>query len=196
MAVLFSDLLAKGIRQGKVPAREQEARNWYRRTARSYTNVNERQLLRGDRDRMTSKPMIGAMYMFSYSAKNRATLPYYDKFPLIFPFRVAKGGFYGINMHYLPPALRAKLMDSLYDITNNKKYDESTRLKLSYSVLSSASKFKGFKPCVKQYLNTQVKSRFVYVYPSEWDLALFLPVENFVGASKQKVWADSRKMIT
>ena len=86
-------------------------------------------------------------------------------------------------------------MDALYAQTNNKKYDETTRLKVSYSVLSAATKFKEFKPTIKHYLDRQVKSRFLLVEPSEWDVALFLPTARFEGASKNKVWADSRKII-
>lgn len=101
----------------------------------------------------------------------------------------------GINMHYLPLPLRAKLMDSLYDVTNNKRYDDSTKLKLSYGILKGAEKFSLFKPTFKRYLNSQVRSRFVQIEPAEWDVALFLNSEQFVGAAKTKVWADSKKII-
>jgi hypothetical protein len=97
----------------------------------------------------------------------------------------------GINMHYLPLNYRAKLMDALYDVANNDKYDETTKLKFNYNVLNGASKYKYFAPCVKHYLTDQVRSRFLYVYPSEWDIALFLPTQRFVGATKGKVWKDS-----
>jgi len=197
MAQVFTDLLTQGIRQGKIPAREQEARNWYREKAKDYGRVSERSMFRQDGDnRLVSRPVNGSMYMFSYFAKHRETLPYFDQFPLIFPYKRVPGGFMGINLHYLPHTLRAQLMDALYDVANNKKYDETTKLKFNYKVLDGAAKYKAFKPCIKHYLNSQVKSRFIYVYPSEWDLALFLPTENFTGASKRKVWADSRKMIT
>jgi hypothetical protein len=62
---------------------------------------------------------IGKMYTFFYDPKHKETLPYYDLFPLIFVVGPAAGGFLGINLHYLPPVLRAKLMDSLYQILNN-----------------------------------------------------------------------------
>jgi hypothetical protein len=101
----------------------------------------------------------------------------------------------GINMHYLPHVLRAKLMDSLYDIASNDKYDETTKLRISYNVLNSAAKYKWFKPCIKHYLTSQVRSRFIYVYPAEWDIALFLPLERFDGATKSQVWKDSKKLI-
>lgn len=107
----------------------------------------------------------------------------------------AVGGFYGINLHYLPPQLRAKLMDSLYEIKNNSRYDESTKLRISYEILNSSSKFKFFKPTFKHYLTSNVRSKFIEINATEWDVALFLPTERFMKAKKTRVWADSRKRI-
>lgn len=195
MAILFDQILTKGVRAGQIPAREQKAREWFRDAAAGFGRVNESQLMRSDPDRMTAVPKIGSMYMFYYDAKNKETLPYWDRFPLIFPFKLLDDGFLGINLHYLPHPFRAKLMDALYDLTTNKRYDELTRLRLSYEILNSASRFRFFKPCVKHYLTDHVKSRFLYVYPSEWDIALFLPLERFQKARKTKVWSDSRRAL-
>ena len=87
-------------------------------------------------------------------------------------------------------------MDSLYDVTSNNRYDETTKLRINYQILNSASKFRYFKPCIKQYLFNQMQSKFVYVYPSEWDIALFLPLERFTKASKSQVWAETRKLVS
>ena len=133
------------------------------------------------------------MYLFQYKAKYADTLPYYDRFPMIFPFRVEGDRFWGINLHYLPHRLRAQLMDSLYDLVTNQRYDESTRIQGAWSTLNRASRIKIIKPCVKQYLFSQLESRFFYVYPSEWDIALFLPLERFQGASKTQVWSQSQR---
>ena len=196
MAVLFDEILNKGVRSGQIPARTAEARDWYRDTARTYKTVKENQFFGGkNKDRMMARPLIGGMYMILYDAKTKAKLPYYDRMPLIFPYRRVPGGFMGLNMHYIPLPLRARLMDALYDTANNSKYDETTRLKINYRILDSAAKYKHFKPCVKRYLNSQVQSKFMYVYPSEWDIALFLPTERFVGATKATVFADSRRQI-
>lgn len=195
MAKIFDQILLDGIRAGQMPARSSTAREWFRNKAKETGKVSESSILRQDKERLKNRTGIGRMYFFIYDAKHKASLPYYDKFPLIFPVDVAKGGFYGINFHYLPLQLRAQLMDALYDITNNKRYDESTQLKLSYGVLKGLEKFKPFKPTFKHYLTSQIRSRFVEVYPSEWDIALWLQSEQFVGASKTKVWADSRKII-
>ena len=194
MAIVFDDLLAKGVRAGEVPARTDSARAWYRDRART-TRIQPQTLIKIDRKRLTSRVMIGRMYHFFYDPKHKKTLPYYDRFPLIFPFKRVRGGFLGINLHYLPLRLRAKLMDELYGLTRDNRYDEDTRLKISYNVLNGAAKYKYFKPCVKHYLTPHVKSRFLEVYAAEWDIALFLPTERFVGAGKGAVHADSRKMI-
>ena len=195
MATLFDEILTKGVRTGQVPARTQAARTWYRDTAKEYRRVNDSKLMKGDSDRLTARPLVGQMYMYYYDAKHKETLPYFDRFPLVFPFKKVAGGFYGLNMHYLPLQLRAQLMDALYSTATNQRYDESTRLKLSYKLLDNAAKYKGFKPCVKRYLTSQLRSRFMYVYPSEWDVALFLPLERFQGASKTQVWSDTRRNI-
>jgi hypothetical protein len=195
MATIFDTVLTKGVRAGQIPARTEAARTWYRDTAQSYRRLDERALMKSDTERLTSRMQVGNCYMYYYDPKHKQTLPYYDRFPLVFPYRKVPGGFMGINLHYLPLIYRAKLMDALYDVTNNKNFDETTKLKMNYQVLSSAAKFKYFAPCVKHYLTEHLRSRFLYVYPSEWDIALFLPTSRFVGASKEKVWSDSKKII-
>ena len=171
-----------------------EARNWLRQKAAEVRSVNPKATITQG-PVLTNRIITGEMYLFAYDPKTKDDLPYYDRFPLVFPFRRVTGGFYGINMHYLPPLLRAKLMDALYDTINNDKMDETTRLRINYRILQSAAKFRFFEPCVKHYLNNHVKSRFLKVDPTQWDVALFLPLERFAKANKLRVYADSKKKI-
>lgn len=203
MAAIFNEILLKGIRTGQVPARSSAAREWYReqakgvsRTARNRSQGDKliKELKSDTERRQDDRFRMGNMYLFAYDPKHKDTLPYYDRFPLIFPINKAKGGFLGINMHYLPPILRAKLMDQLYTVLNNKNFDETTKLTASYKILNGAAKFKEFKPCIKHYLNAHVKTKPAYINPTEWDIALFLPTQKFVGATATKVYADSRKI--
>jgi len=190
---IFTDMLEKAADPTHAT---NNANLWLREQAQSVRNVsNPKQLLTKQTDRMVTAITVGRMYLFMYDPKMKDELPYYDRFPLIFPFKRVQGGFYGINMHYLPHMLRAKLMDSLYSLANNKNYDDSTKLKLSYQLLQRASKFKYFEPCVKHYLNSHVRTRFLWVPADQWETALFLPLERFVGATKQQVWRDSRRMV-
>jgi len=190
---IFTDMLEKAADPTHAT---NNANLWLREQAQSVRNVsNPKQLLTKQTDRMVTAITVGRMYLFMYDPKMKDELPYYDRFPLIFPFKRVQGGFYGINMHYLPHMLRAKLMDNLYSLANNKNYDDSTKLKLSYQLLQRASKFKYFEPCVKHYLNSHVRTRFLWVPADQWETALFLPLERFVGATKQQVWRDSRRMV-
>ena len=194
MATIFDTIITQGVRSGQIPARTDQARAWYRDTAKQFgKNINEKSLLNKDKTRLVSKIKPGNMYMFMYDPKYKETLPYYDRFPLIFPFRVEGDRFWGINLHYLPHKIRAQLMDSLYDLVNNQRYDETTRIQGTFELLNRAARSRWIQPCVKQYLFSQMNSRFMYVYPSEWDIALFLPLERFSKASKSQVWADSKR---
>ena len=130
-----------------------------------------------------------------YDPKTKETLPYYARFPLTIMVGPAPKGFYGLNLHYLPLDLRAKLLDSLLDTINNKRYDESTRFRLSYDMLNRASKMRAFKPCFKRYLTSHVRSRLARVDAPEWEIATFLPTADFEKASLRKVYSDSRRKI-
>lgn len=195
MATLFTNMIEKGLRSGQAPARTEQAREWYRNTAAKIKTVNEKSFFNGDPSRLVSNPILGSMYMFFYYPKHAEKLPYYDTFPLVFPFEKADGGFLGLNMHYLPPQLRANLMDGLYEYANNTKYNERTKLQLNYGLMKKVAKISMFEPCVKRYLKFQMRSKFMYIAPNEWDIALFLPTERFQKATTAKVWKDSKKQI-
>ena len=191
MAQIFDDILVRGVRAGQIPARTQDAREWFRNKAReSRSNARYPANIIDSGDK-TDDVRVGHMYHFLYDPKTKADLPYYDRFPLIFMVGPAKGGFYGINLHYLPHIMRAKLMDALYETATNKRYDQSTRLKISYEILKKAGRFKFFKPTFKHYLSGHVKSRFVEINSSDWDIALFLPTERFEKKDKQTVWSNA-----
>lgn len=138
---------------------------------------------------------IGSMFSFFYDPKLKKVLPYYDMFPLVFVIGPKPGGFLGINLHYLPPVLRAKLMDQLYATANNKRYDSTTKLRISYELLSKASRFRYFAPCVKHYLFDHVQSKYLKIEPKFWDVALMLPTEKFRKADADVVWNQSRSRV-
>jgi len=195
--MIFDNILIQGARQGIIPARTVAAREWYRSAAgKLMTNITPGVFeKRTDEARKVSSMEFGYMYAFKYDPKTKNDLPYYDTFPLIFPVRMDSDGFLGINFHYLPPVLRAKLMNALYSTLTNKKYDDTTKVKISYSILQSASKYRYFKPMLKKYLRSHVRSQFLEVQVNEWDIAIFLPTESFRKADTGRVWEESRKQI-
>jgi len=171
--------------------------SWFNKQVSSLAqqNITPNQVIKGDPSQNTTTIQPGSLYMYAYDPKTKEDLPYYDRFPLVFPFRKTADGFYGLNMHYLPYDLRIYLLDALLTFKNNSRWDETTKLKYSWALIDGVSKYKAAHPCVKQYLNSHVRSQFRRVSSADWATAMLLPVERFVGASKQQVWSDSRKKI-
>lgn len=194
MPSLFSKIQSDAERAGFLP-RTKESKDWFIRKIRSLTNITPSKILNDDSLEVRGKPLIGRMFMFLYDPKNKETLPYYDRFPLILMVGPAKKGFYGLNLHYLPPRQRAVFFDRLMEYTNNNKLDETTRFKLSYDLLSSTSRLKAFAPCFKHYLNDHITSKTVEILPKEWEIALFLPSDSFVGQKNVSIWQKTRSLV-
>lgn len=174
-----------------------DTRQWFRDKAASMLRANPREVIENGGNRLTkfNQTNIGKMYMFFYDAKNKETLPYFDRFPVIFLIDITKDGFMGLNLHYLPPHMRAKLMDALYSTLSNKKYDDTTKLRITYDLLRRTARMRFFKPCIKRYLFSHVRSNLVEVNSSDWDYVSMLPLERFQGANKTTVFKDSIKSL-
>ena len=195
MAISYIDRLQSQAFKAGITKNTKESLKWFQKQLRDIKSVNRRDLIKDENFRTRARPLTGRMFMYFYDPKHKKTLPYYDRFPLIFMVEKAKGGFYGINLHYLPHKFRAIFFDRLTDYATNERYDISTRLRLSYKLLNSATKLKYFEPCFKHYLSKHVKSKIIEVPASDWETVLFMPTENFKKSNKTKVWSDSRKMI-
>jgi hypothetical protein len=193
----YLDKLKDAIKTNSVTAKARAAGDWFRsivnRTKGQFSDETPKTILSRS-ENLVSKSVLGKMYFYSYDPKWKDKLPWYDTFPLVFPIERYPDGFLGLNFHYLPPKHRAILMDQLKMFANNKKYDETTKLKLTYDMLKGFTKIKRAKPTVHRYLTSKVKSKFVLVNADEWEVALFLPVERFRKATKKKVWAHSGRM--
>jgi hypothetical protein len=166
--------------------------NWYREQVSNLgKNVSGTQLLRNEK--LTSRIRPGEMYLFMYDPKLKLELPYYDAVPLVLPFKIVKGGFLGINLHYLPYLARYKLLGELSKLTLDKTINENTRIQISWQILNSSSKYLAATACVKHYLNDHLRSRFLKINYEDWITASMLPVENFKKVKKEKVWQDVKK---
>jgi len=193
----YLDKLKDAIKTNSVTARAKAAGDWFRsivnRTKGKFSDETPKTILQRS-ESLVSKSVLGKMYFYSYDPKWKNDLPWYDTFPLVFPIEKYKTGFLGLNFHYLAPKDRAILMDQLKMFANNKNYDETTKLMLTYDMLRGFSKIKRARPTVHRYLTSKIKSKFVLVNADEWEVALFLPVERFRKANKKKVWTHSGGM--
>ena len=205
-AFIFKKLLEQGGPSGKdVDA----AVDWFQEQT-SITPTRPLQIVRGtDSEQHTpirfkkrlrrGRYEWGRMVMFQYDPQAKATLPYYDKFPMGFIVDVTPDGFLMLNMHYLPPMLRANVMDALYQflpLQEGQELQDKDKLEMMpqpYRILKRYRRLRWYKGCLKRYLNTNIQSRIVTIYPKEWNMALFMPMtRTFRGASAQQVWRDTR----
>jgi len=193
MSNIFQKLELAAFRNQITP-RTKESREWFMKKAKVIKGINREALMKEEPLDRGARRIIGSMQMFFYDPKYKETLPYYDRFPLAIIVKPAKGGFLGMNLHYLPPILRAKFLDALMDNVTSKKSPDA-KFKLTTKLLASASDLEYYKPCIKHYLNEHVRSNFAEVKAPEWEIATFLPTALFEKADQRKVYNDSRRMI-
>ena len=192
MASLFDTLQAQAFRAGVTP-RSKESLTWFQNNVKKLGDVNQRKLLKDPALDATKNPKPGDMMMYFYDPKFKQELPYYDRFPLTLLVEPAKGGFYGLNLHYLSPGVRARFLDELMELAPKTMNDTSRLTRMRYSLLKGAKKYKEFQPCFKHYLMDHVESQIVRVPMTEWQIAIFLPTEQFKKVKAQSVWRYSRK---
>ena len=198
VAKTFQTQLVRAIRSGVVISKGKESLDYLSSAAKTLRNVTSASIIReAEKSELVNinQLSIGKMYFFYYDAKWKDTLPYWDRFPCIFPLSRTNQYLLGLNLHYLPYDYRVELMDVLYDIENNAKSPENKRLQLSYGVLKATTQMKAYKPCIKKYLHSHVKSRFFKIPYEAWNVGAFLPVASWEKASESEVWAATRKML-
>ena len=131
---------------------------------------------------LAKRASLGSLYCYHYDPKYKMTLPYYDVFPMIMLIGVESDTFLGLNFHYLPPKLRATLLDRV-------------NAKVAGGVINwkKISKIPLVQPAVKRYRFDQISRKVIQIEKEEEEIAIFLPLERFRKASKGAVWADSRR---
>lgn len=129
-----------------------------------------------DSNRSRNDIKRGHLYLFEYSAQGQR-VPYWDEFPLVYVIDHNVRSFRGVNLHYINPKYRTKIITTLTD---------DNRLTVPKSTFH-------------KYIRKGVRSRFLDLGQAEWQTAIFLPVENFVYRKgrktftyrKDKVWNET-----
>jgi len=178
----FDDLLEK------TGGKDRSVR-WFRDKIKELGTPPARQLV--SEGLIRGRPGLGRMNFFYYDAKNKATLPYWDRFPLVLPIEEYNDGFLGLNFHYLSIPMRLKLLNVISEYATNDRMDETTRIRLTWNRIKRNPIV---RPTVKRYLADHVKSSFRVISAEEMMAAVLLPVQRFVPANiENKVYADSRR---
>lgn len=179
----FSDLLKQTA--AYVARKAKDAVDWYKKRILKIgqsSSLNEPDNV----FKKTSYPEVGKMFIYYYDPKYQKILPFWDQYPLVIPIepittsKTGGLGFLGINLHYIPPLQRAALLQALMDLRNNDKYDNTTKLNISYSILKSyANRYAGYEECVKRYLLGHIRSSLHEINISDWDKVVMLPLQQW-----------------
>lgn len=163
---------------------------WYENHVRNAAAGMSAQKFLGDNQvNKVNRIVPGDMVHFFYDPKTKEKLPYYDTFPLLLPFSANETHFTGLNLHYIPPKIRAVLLSKLMNYVSDDNMSPTTKIKVSWEILKNASQFPEVENCVKQYLFSNVKSSYIKIPPKEWPYVIWLPLEKFKKASNETVWS-------
>lgn len=205
MANTLENKVKESVKNKSYQTKQLDARQWLRDKGRTHAKENKarrlarKQTLMSDESKFVPKNSIqvGQMFTYTYDAKHKDTLKYWDMSPVVFPIEITSNGILGINIHYIQPMLRAKLMDALLDIPEDKT--DKQKVKLSYEIVMSFASSDLAKPCIHRYLNSHIRGHVVEVPKEDWDYVAFLPLADFRSltqkVSNSIVYRDSLQKI-
>ena len=107
----------------ELEARSIESLRWFQQRVKTI-KVTSEAFYRQSSLNKARRYLEGRMYTFFYDAKYKEKLPYWDRFPVVLILDMYQGGFSGLNLHYIPPRYRVRLLYELYkyiklDVTSN-----------------------------------------------------------------------------
>lgn len=191
----FQELVTLAVDKGTFNKRTRQALTWFRTKVKDTFGTKDTDPeVFFDKRNYPNVPIPGNIVTFRYNPIGKATLPYYDMFPLVLIVKLVPGGFLGINFHHLHPMDRAEFMSRLQPY--QRTYSDGTiRINIKYNTMKESNRLLYHKVCLRRYYKTNIKTMFYTLTPDEWDIALFLPTEKFIKTRKQKVWEQSQEKI-
>lgn len=173
---IFNNYIEKAKKANVTPNGSKESIDWFRKVVTKNGQItNHGKIAEGLK---VSKLRPGEMITYQYNPKLKEKLDFYDRHPLIIFLEKTANGWYGLNLHYLPPSIRAKVFEEL-------DYSEK-RLPI---IAQRLAKNKLTQPCLKRYLVTHLESKPKSIPKELWEVAIALPFDKFEKQSKKKVWS-------
>lgn len=181
----FRQSLKKNIAASKIKGYSDKSVSWFNET-----------LKKGVRGHKVSRPTAGKIYAYNYDAKHKATLPYWDRYPLIVFLGFVKSPksgttlMHGLNLHYVPPRARQQFLeDLLKQYANTNTLTNKTKLNIDWSKVKG---FQGADKMIKAYLPSHIKGPIIEIKPSDWANVVLMPLQSFESKgtkfSTSKVW--------
>lgn len=140
----------------------------------------------------------GGLFTFEYfnpKFKGTASLPWFDKYPLVLSLGpvVTKNGVrnMGFNLHLLPPKVRIVVLCQIFELYKNLyryqiffKQDKPVQIK--YAIILKSMRKYGADFAVRMYIPARQKSVVVFSYV-DWYKAIFIPSRSYDSIKAYKL---------
>jgi hypothetical protein len=134
----------------------------------------------------------GRMVFYAYDPKTQDELPFWDAFPVVIILHPKPKGFLGLNLHYIPPSVRATFLNNLIKLVDDPNWavynNYKALIRVTYPILKATKKLKPYRPCIKRYLYSHIISDIAFISSAEWKTVPFFPMDDFQGATREQVW--------
>jgi hypothetical protein len=140
----------------------------------------------GGRKPTITRPLLGSLVAFEYDPKYKETLPYYDIFPMPVVVKLYTDGFLGLNLHYIPPSARKKIIEIMFQapMSRSKTGDRLTQPLMPFKGSGFPWQF-----AYKRYLGNHITTQIVNIPEEEWLIATLLPLAEFKKKTASYVWS-------
>lgn len=122
---------------------------------------------------------FGRLYMFEYRASKAEE--YYDRFPVVLPFRIKSDHIVAFNFHYLPMRYRLlSIAEMLYKTDPRFPPNEKHLSKLDYDYINGTT-LNFMRVAVRTYKLRRIRSVVGEIPTTGWITASLLPVAQYRG---------------
>jgi hypothetical protein len=178
----------------KLTNNELTAVQWFRKSMRDITksksaNPTNYEPLLKEKHRNLIKRLRGQVLVFKYKPSSKTK--FYDRYPLVIVLEITGSHIIGLNLHYVPPNDRIKLVLLMNSLLFNQKETnlQKTRVKI-FSLLNKKIFAKYTGTAINRYNIKNIVGKPKLTTPEEWSYLAFLPV--FKGISPAKLYTEIR----
>ena len=147
---------------------------------------------------MLSRPrrlLVGQLIFFKYAPQDQRFLESnrpFDAYPLIFITTAYRGGFEGINLHYLDPETRSLLFENMRkSFTTLGKPNRTARININYHDLRTKRSLRSFKACYRNYKWDGIRKPPISVPFQFWETLIHQDLGFFGKKNKSNIYLES-----
>ena len=145
-----------------------------------------------DKERNVKRKLIGQVLLFAYKPTSRVKV--YDRYPLVIVTGFSGSGFTGINLHYIPPSDRLKMVLLMSNMLYNQKENDPQKMRIRVLSLFNKKIFtKYYGTVFNNYSVANIMGKPKITTPEEWVNFAFLPV--FKGINPAKLYSEILKEV-